>query len=138
MPLGVRIEQVSRRRDRHFLTDAGDDILQRALLGGVIMNIVDRKDRAAVLARKAIEPLDPGIIVAAIKPARRDMAKRRQGIFETRQIERIEVVAGPGDEGYAVGVGRYVAQRQLALAFLGAHLAEAQEARQPAITLAVD
>ena len=75
MPLGIGVEQIARGRDRHLLADAGDDVLQRAAVGRVIMDVVGGEDRAAVRPRDPVEPLDPRRIVAAIKPARGDMAQ---------------------------------------------------------------
>ena len=75
VPLGIGIEQIAGVGDRHLLADAGDDVLQRPAVGRMIMDVVGRKDRAAVLLRQPVEPLDPRIVVAAIEPARRDMAK---------------------------------------------------------------
>ena len=75
MPLGVGIEQVSGRGDRDLLADAGDDVLQRPPVGRMIMDVVGCKNGAAVHPRDPVEPLDPRGVVAAIKPARGDMAK---------------------------------------------------------------
>ena len=75
MPLGIGIEQIAGGGDRHFLADAGDDVLQRAAVGRVIMDVVGGEDRAAVCLRDPVEPLDPRSVVAAIEPARRDMAQ---------------------------------------------------------------
>ena len=75
MPLGIGVEEITRGRDRHFLADAGDDVLQRAAVGDMVMDVVGGEDRAAVRPRHPVEPLDPRRIVAAIEPARRDMAE---------------------------------------------------------------
>ena len=68
------------------------------------------------------------------------MAQRRQGFAQPRQfaLEGVEIVARPGDEGDALGMRRDIGQRQLALALVGAHLAQAEQPRQPAIAVAVD
>ena len=85
----------------------------------MVMDVVGREDRAAVLPRQPVEPLDPRIVIAAIEPARRDMRQRRQGFAKPRQFgfENVEIVARPGDERDALGIFRDIAQRQLALAF---------------------
>ena len=140
MPLGVGVEPIAGGPDRHFLADAGDDVLQRPAIGRMVMDIVGGEDRAAVRARQPIQPLDPRRVVAAIKPARRGMAERRQCVAKPRQLglEGVEIFVRPGDEGDAVGMLGDIAQRQFAFAFLGAHLAEAQEPRQAPVALAVD
>ena len=65
MPLGIGIEQIASARDRHFLADAGDDVLQRPAVGRVIMDVVGGEDGAAVPARQPVEPLclclEPGV-----------------------------------------------------------------------------
>ena len=75
MPLGIGVEEIARGRDRDLLADAGDDVLQRAAVGGVIMDVIGGEDRAALATRDPVEAFDPRRIVAAIEPARRDMAK---------------------------------------------------------------
>ena len=75
MPLGVGVQQIAGVGDGRLLADAGDDVLQRPAVGRVIMDVVGGEDRAAVGLRDAVQPLDPRIVVAAVKPARRDMAK---------------------------------------------------------------
>ncbi len=139
MPLGIGVEQVTGGGDRHFLADAGDDVLQRPPLGGMIMDVVGRQDGAAMRSRQPVEPLDPRIVAAAIKPARRDVAERRQCFLQPRQfaLERVEILAGPGDERNALGMAGDVLQRQVAFALFRPHLAEAEQPRQPAITVAV-
>ena len=93
-----------------------------------------------MLSRQPVEPLDPRQIVAAIEMRRGDMAQRRQSVLQPRQIggEGVQVLARPGDEGDALRMVRDFGQRQVALALVGAHLAEAQQPRQPAIAVAVD
>ena len=140
MPLGIGIEQVTGGRDRHLLADAGDDVLQRPALGRVIMNVVGGEDGAPMLACQPVEPLDPGIVVAPVKPARRDddaMTSRRRvtaaALSKSEKSSPGQAMKAMPSECAATSL-----ERQLALAFLGAHLAQAEQPGQPSIAVAID
>ena len=75
IPLGIRVEQIASGRERHFLADAGDDVLQRPAFGRMIMDVIGGQDRAALLASDAVELLDPGAVVAPIKPGGGDVTQ---------------------------------------------------------------
>ena len=104
------------------------------------MDVIGRKDRAAVCSSNPVEPLDPGGVISAIKPARRDMAERRQCFAQPLELgfENIEIVGWPGNEGDVFCICRDVGQAELAFAFLGTHLAQAQQPRQPAVAITID
>ena len=75
MPLGVGVQQKACLGDGRLLADAGHDILQRPAIRRRVMRVVGGEDGAAVLAGEAVEPFDPGIVVAAIQPACRHVTQ---------------------------------------------------------------
>ena len=128
MPLGIGVEEETRFGNGRLLADAGHHVLKRPLLGRVIMDIVGRQDGAAIGASDPVQPFDPGSVAAAIKPGRRDVTERWNGVTKPWKLgfERIEIVRRPGDEGDAVAMRGDVVEAQLAFTLVRAHLAEAQ------------
>ena len=76
------------------------------------MDVIGCQDRAAVCARQPVEPFDPRSVIAAIKPARRDVSQGRNGVTKPWQLgfEGVEIFRRPGDEGDAFRVFRDVLQ----------------------------
>ena len=139
MPFGIGVEDVAGGFERHLFADAGHDVLQRAAVGGVVVDVVGGQDGAAVGARHPVEPLDLREIVAAIAVGGGDVVEAGEGGDHLGQcrLERIEVFARHGDEGDPLCVKRDFAQQQVAFALGAAHLAEAEHPRQAAIGGAV-
>ena len=76
MPLGIGVEQVPCGCDGRLVTDCRHDVIQRPPLGRVVMHVVGGEQRQAVFARKRIEPVDPGNVVAAIEVGGGKVAQR--------------------------------------------------------------
>ena len=104
------------------------------------MDVVGGEDGPANRARQPVEPLDPRQIVAAVKVGGGDVAQLRQRRADRRQLrlERVNVLARPGDEGDALPMLRDVRQGQLALALDRPPLPQAEQPRQPGIAFTVD
>ena len=58
---------LARLRQRHMLADAGDDILQGALVGMMIERVIDRDQRRPAFARQAFQCFQPAAVFAGIK-----------------------------------------------------------------------
>ena len=82
MALGVGLGQAPRRLERRSFADAGDDVGERAPLGGMHQRVVGRDKRRAELTRQRHAPRKPSPHVLAISEARADPEPPAEGLAE--------------------------------------------------------
>ena len=141
MPLGIGVEQIAGIGERHFLADAAHHVLQRAAVGRVIMDVVGRQDGAAVA------PARCGRAARSAPDRRRDRdsdaATWRSAGSASRKprqlrLERVEISPGQAMKRDALRHASATSpSAEVALALRRPHLAQAQQPRQPPISLAV-
>jgi hypothetical protein len=70
MALGIRLERLTAILHRQPEADAGEDILQRAVLGGGIERLVDREQRHLGRLRGAREAVEAALVRAGVAHGR--------------------------------------------------------------------
>ena len=141
MPLGIGFQPPSGGLDRHFLPDAGDDVLQLPAFGGVIQHVVDRQQRHAGSRQRWFSAFPGG------GGHRRDRAWRRQARPLPRRcfsvFSSVRGVSSPGRCGGTSASSRPSAcsakssKERWHSPFLATQLALGQNAAEPAIGLAI-
>ena len=129
--LGIGEEAPTGRLDGAVLADAGDDVLQRAALGCVVVDVVGRQELDAVTAGLGGKTGDARLVVAGEAVAGHEVEAARP----TRSQGRQQRVVGVDDSEEMAFVMRHdVGELEQALALAGAPLAERQQLREAAIS----
>jgi hypothetical protein len=136
--LGIGFETAPGIGERHVLSDAGHDVLERASLRRVIEHVAGSEKRHPRRARDRREAGEAARIVAAIAHAGAEPDARRR-LVQRRQERQQAVLLGRGplqslrhdDEVEPCHMGEEIVAAEQALALPGAALAEGEKLRQP-------
>ena len=135
VPLGVGGEDEARLADGAPFTDAGEDILQRPLLGRVIKDIAGGDDRRAGRRAQGVERGQSLEIAGAIGPGRGqpDATPERVGqIGEGGRESLVQAIGRQDDDHLPFAVRMEIGKGEAAFALFRPPLAKAEQAGEPA------
>ena len=129
--LGIGGEALAGMADRRALTDAGDDIVERARIGGGIERIVGGEQRHIGVRAQRLRQCQPARIRPG--PRHRHPQPHRAGAGFAQGVKQ-GAVATERDQQQVVGMVEQIGQVQHAVALFGAAVAQRQQPGQPAPT----
>ena len=139
MTLGVVFQPAAGLVDHGLFADAGQDVLQVALLRVVIQHVVGRQQGNVPSLRQRLEPRQPTTVVAPPVHGGAQPDRAGRGLSQPFQhrIQSIQPTRRHDHQQHPFRRGGQVAQPDLAFALLCPPVAQRQQAAQPAPALAV-
>ena len=135
--LGVGGKPAAGGGQRRLLADAGQHVLQRAAFGGVVVDVVGGGERRAVAAGGGGEAGEAALVAGAVghrchqaDVAGEGVVKGGQGFVEGR----LDAPGGHDAEHHAGAPLEKIGEVEIARAFLGAQIAQRQQAAEAAVS----
>ncbi|MNL25794.1 hypothetical protein D3C87_1472880 [compost metagenome] len=135
---GVDHEAASGGLDRDAFADTGHDILQVALFGRMIEDVIGRDQRRPGRGRQSLQPGQSATVVATSVHRRRQPDRAGRRLYNARQHrgEPRQLLRRHDDEQQAFGISQQVGQADFALSLDRSAIAEGKQAGQPSPTRA--
>ena len=140
MALGVGGEVIAGGGERRLLADAGEHVLQRAALGHVVEHVVGRHQRDAGALRGAGEMREAAVIAGAVGEVRHQADGAGEGVAESGEgcVENsVRSRTRHDAEHHAGAPFEKIGEVEVALALLGAAVADGEQAAEAAVGGAV-